>query len=442
MTLQELSKIMRDNGVCGAGGAGFPSYAKLNEKADTIILNCAECEPLLRLHRQMLEMYSYEILFALNEVAEAVGADNIIIAVKRSYKDAISSVEANLPSFSKAKIGYLPEVYPSGDEIVTIYETTGRVVKPGKLPISEGIIVYNVETMYNTYNAINNIPVTEKYVTITGEVKNPVTVKVPLGTDFKTLIKLAGGATVENYAIINGGPMTGGLAGDYEVVTKTSNAIIVLPDDHYIVEKRRTRHSINLKRAMASCCQCRTCTDMCPRNLLGYPIDPANFMKSASSGNAKDVDTFLSTFTCCSCGVCELYACRQELSPRTLIDAYKKGLREKGITPPQEPLWKGVVKERSGRAVPMSRLVSRIGLKPYNKVAPIDSNDHEFEKLKIKVSQHIGAPAVANVKVGDKVTKGQIIASAAENKLSVNIHCPMNGIVRDINDTFITIIRG
>lgn len=442
MTLQNLATIMRENGVCGAGGAGFPSYAKLNDKADTIILNCAECEPLLRLHRQMLEKYAFEILTALDTVAQAVGADNIIIAVKRSYKDAIAAVESNLASFKKARIGYLPEAYPSGDEVVTIYETTGRVIKPGKLPITEGVIVYNVETMFNTYNALNNIPVTEKYVTVTGAVKNPVTVKVPLGTDFKTLIDLAGGATIEDYEIINGGPMTGGLAGKFELVTKTSNAVIVLPKDHYIVEKRKTRDSISLKRAMASCCQCRTCTDLCPRNLLGHPIDPANFMKSASSGNAKDIKTFLDTFSCCSCGVCELYACRQELSPRSLIAAYKAGLRANGVTMPQDMEYESVSTERPYRIVPMGRLISRIGLKPYNKPAPLDERAVMPDVLKIKLSQHIGAPAKPIVKKGDKVTKGQILAASDADKLGVNIHCPMDGTVRDINDTFITVIRG
>ena len=134
MKLTELSKVLRDCGVVGAGGAGFPSYAKLNEKADTIILNCAECEPLLKLHRQVMAEYAYEIIYALNEVADATGADNIIIAIKPNYKKAIVAIEDILPQFNgKVKIGLLPPVYPSGDEVVTIYEVTGRVVPAGKL---------------------------------------------------------------------------------------------------------------------------------------------------------------------------------------------------------------------------------------------------------------------------------------------------------------------
>ncbi len=104
MQLEELSGIMKSCGVVGAGGAGFPSYAKLNNKADTVILNCAECEPLFRMHRQLLAKYAFEILTALEYVKEAVGAERVIIAVKPSYKDAIEAVEEILPSFSDVEI--------------------------------------------------------------------------------------------------------------------------------------------------------------------------------------------------------------------------------------------------------------------------------------------------------------------------------------------------
>ena len=184
MKLTDLSTIMKDCGIVGAGGAGFPSYAKLNEKADTIILNCAECEPLLKLHRQVMAEYASEILEAMHEVALAVGASDIIVALKPNYTQAIAAIEQVLPSYQdkNARIGLLPPVYPSGDEIITIYEVTGRVVPAGKLPIEVGCIVYNVETMLNIYYAIKeNRPVTHKYCTITGAVKDPVTVKLPLG---------------------------------------------------------------------------------------------------------------------------------------------------------------------------------------------------------------------------------------------------------------------
>ena len=146
MNFTDLSAVMRENGIVGAGGAGFPSYAKLNKKADTILLNCAECEPLLKLHRQVMEKYAFEIMSTLAQIADVLEAKQVIIAIKGSYRAAVEAVQANLASFQNIQIGILPEIYPAGDEVITIYETTKRVVPPGSLPIEVGVIVYNVET--------------------------------------------------------------------------------------------------------------------------------------------------------------------------------------------------------------------------------------------------------------------------------------------------------
>jgi len=320
MNITALSALMRENGVVGAGGAGFPSYAKLNEKADTIILNCAECEPLLKLHRQVLEKYAYEIISTLEIIAEAVGAEHVIIAVKGSYREAVEAVRAQLPVFKKTEIGLLPETYPAGDEVITIYETTKRVVPPGSLPIEVGVIVYNVETIYNVYRAMaEKEPVTYKYITIDGEVARPVTLKAPLGISYYELIELAGGATVKDPVLIGGGPMTGRIVSGYDTVTKTSNAVLVMPKDALIVRKKTTRIQTDMKRAMAACCQCQMCTDLCPRHLLGHPIEPHAFMRSASSGVTRDVTPYINTMFCSQCGLCEMFSCFQSLSPRTLI---------------------------------------------------------------------------------------------------------------------------
>ena len=117
MDMNTFGAIMREAGVVGAGGAGFPSYAKLNQAADTIILNCAECEPLLKLHRQVLARYAKEIMMTLEEIADTIGAEQVIIAVKHAYTEAVEAVEAHLGEFKKTKIGLLPEIYPAGDDI-------------------------------------------------------------------------------------------------------------------------------------------------------------------------------------------------------------------------------------------------------------------------------------------------------------------------------------
>lgn len=440
MNINELGRIMRENGIVGAGGAGFPSYAKLNEKADTIILNCAECEPLLKLHRQVLEKYAFEIMTALTAVKEATQAERVIIAVKPAYKGAVEAVKANLSSFKDISIGYLPEVYPAGDEVITIYETTGRVVAPGSIPISVGCIVYNVETMLNLYFAMTaDKPVTTKYITIAGEVKKPVTLKVPLGMTVNELIELAGGVTVDDPVYISGGPMTGRICNGFDTITKTSNAILVIPKDHYIVLKRSQSTKVNVKRAMASCCQCQMCTDLCPRHLLGHPITPHMFMRSVSSGTAQDIKPLLDTMFCSACGLCEMYSCGQGLSPRTLIGEYKGALRKNGVPVPKDAVLKPVAPYRNERRVPMERLTARIGLTKYDVPAPMVDEEVKAKAVKIQLTQHIGAPAKAFVVVGDKVVVGQPIGGADDDKLGVKIHATISGTVTDVNDKFVTI---
>ena len=146
MDIKELGNILQQNGIVGAGGAGFPTYAKLNENAETIILNCAECEPLLRLHRQLLEKNAREIVETFYMMGQTMGSKDIVIGIKKAYKDAIEALNAVIDDYEGVRLGLLDEVYPAGDEVVLIYEVTGKVVRPGGLPIECGVAVFNVET--------------------------------------------------------------------------------------------------------------------------------------------------------------------------------------------------------------------------------------------------------------------------------------------------------
>ena len=440
MDIQELIHIVQDFGVAGAGGAGFPSYAKLSKKAKTIILNCAECEPLLKVHRQLLQKYPYEIMSTLQRMADALEADEVILGVKEDYTKTVSAIQANLDSFSKLKLKLLPEIYPMGDEVQLIYEILGKVVPPGSIPLEVGVVVYNVETILNIYNAINQqVPVTSKYLTVAGAVKTPVTVKVPIGMSVDEIVNLAGGTTISDPAYIIGGPMTGGVVNPFSTVTKTTNAILVLPQNHTLVLKKLGKASIDMKRAMASCCQCEMCTDLCPRNLLGHPITPHMFMRAATSGTTQDLAPFLDTMFCCSCGVCEMYACPQGLAPRKLIMEYKDGLRSKGISIPKGVPLKEVNRMREFRAVPMERLVSRLDLIQYNVEAPLKDELVATQQVKIKLGQHIGAKAIPIVHKNDFVKQGDLIAEAEEGKLSLPVHASISGKVIEVNENYIII---
>lgn len=443
MTIDGLKTILRNAGVVGAGGAGFPTYGKLDERAETVILNCAECEPLLMLHRQCLALHAEEILEALEMVRETVGAVNAVIGIKEEYKSTVDALNAHLDEYPAIDLKLLSSTYPMGDEVVLIYEATGKVVRPGGLPIEQGVAVFNVETMFNVSRAIKTgRPVTEKLVTVVGEVSDPVTVRVPIGTSIEETARMAGSFTVKDPVYFVGGPMMGREMSGDSPVTKTTNAIIVLPEDHKLVLKKRTDPSIGLKRAASICCQCHMCTDLCPRHALGHPIKPHLFMRAASNRDFTDLNPFMDTFFCSSCGLCELYSCPQGLQPRTLITEYKNGLRQHGVKPPKDPVITKVSSGRDLRKAPEKRLAARLGVSKYEKDAPLDDSLRSVKKVKILLSQHIGAPAKAVVKAGDMVKAGSVVADAAENALSVSIHASIDGKVMEVTDKYVIISGG
>lgn len=433
MLIDELKNIARNNGIVGAGGAGFPAYAKMTDKADTVILNCVECEPLLKLHRQLLATHTEEIIQMLDEVRESFGAKEAVIGIKSEYVTTIKAVEEVLGDFPKVRICALKPAYPMGDEVVLIYEATGRVIQPGGLPIDENVVVYNVETMYNLYRAVHlNIPVTNKLVSIVGEIDHPLTVRVPLGTTVKEAISLAGKVTVEDPVYVMGGPMMGRLGTENTVITKTTNAIIILPKDHHVVVRMDKNLEIEKKRASSSCCQCRTCTDMCSRHALGHPIEPHKVMRAVANHDTSDMSVFVNTAYCSGCGICEKYACPQGLSPKSIIQAFKGGLRAAGIKVEKvDPA--PVLEDRELRKLPVHRLAARLDLTRYDKPAPFEDTTPTTKLVKIPMSQHIGAPATPIVSVGDTVKKGQLIGEPKDG-LSVAIHCSIDGVVQKVSD--------
>lgn len=439
MEIKELSRIIRDNGVVGAGGAGFPTYIKIDERANTIIMNCAECEPLLNLHRQLLQRYAKEILETFSLIADTVGAKEAIIGIKAEYKQAIEALHDYIELYPNVSIHLLKSVYPAGDEVILIYETTGIVIPPGEIPIESGIAVFNVETVYNIYRGYQNgEPVVDKVVSIVGEVENPITVRVPLGCSIEDVVSTAGKLTTEHPMYMIGGPMMGKIGSRYDTITKTTNAILVLPENHFIVQRKRGKASIELKRAASACCQCQMCTDLCPRHALGHPIEPHKFMRSAANKDFRDTNVFIHTLFCSSCGLCEMYACPQGLSPRTLMEAYKIGLRKAFVKVPKGVRTATIKESREYRKTPKDRLTARLGLSKYEKPAPFYDNVVSVSIVKELLCQHIGTSAKAIVKIGDMVYRGQVIGRETEG-LCVPLHASISGRVTDVTERYIMI---
>ena len=444
MEIQALKQILQENGVVGAGGAGFPTYAKLDERAEVILMNCAECEPLLKLHRQLLEQHAEEIIKTFDMIAQTVGAKEAVIGIKREYKATLKAIDRYIDAYPHMRVQLLDSAYPMGDEVVLIYEATGRVIRPGGLPIEEGVAVFNVETVYNVFRAVEQeTPVLDKLVSVAGEVERPVTVRVPIGAQIKDVVAYAGEITAKEPAYLIGGPMMGNLGDETTVVTKTTNAVIVLDKSHSLIQRKNRNAAIDLKRAASSCCQCETCTSLCPRHALGHPIEPHKFMRSAANQDFQDTSVFLNTMFCSSCGLCENFSCPQGLSPRSLIADYKLGLRKAGVKPPADVKPAPVKESRQYRKVPEERLAARLGLSRYDAEAPLQEDGYWkgqdiIHKVKILMSQHIGAPAVPVVESGAKVKAGDRIAKPG-NGLSVAIHASMDGIVREVTDKYIVI---
>lgn len=434
-----IEKI-KDAGVVGAGGAGFPTHIKIKNKADVIIANGAECEPLLRVDRQVMEKYPDKLVKGLDTVMQITGAKRGVICLKKKYEKAVEALDAIVKREKNIELHLIDDFYPAGDEVQMVYEVTGKVVAPGALPISVGAIVSNVGTLVNICDAVSGIPVTERIVTVTGEVRNPVTLKVPVGTSFEQVVKLASGPEdTHGFSLIIGGPAMGRVENDWtEVVTKTTGGVIVLPESHRVIVKKTAPLDRDYRLAKSVCSQCSFCTQLCPRNVLGLNVQPHKVMRAVGYSNTEAIGDINAVFSCCDCGLCTFYSCDMDLSPGRMVTTVKQALTAKGIKPDKTIPYE-VSQMRDYKKVPSGRFIERLGLSVYNLEAPLRDEPVKVDRVRIPLKQHIGAPTVPTVKKGDKVKKGTLIGTVDGDAVSANIHASINGVVYEITDHHIEI---
>lgn len=415
-------------GIVGAGGAGFPTHVKLDAKADYVLVNGAECEPLLRVDQILLAEETDKILSALALCVEEVGAKEGVIALKEKYKKAIEALGNRLPAYPKLRMHLLKNIYPAGDEQYIVHDVTGRIVPEGGIPLQVGCVVINVETLLNIHEAMAGRPVTMKYMTITGHVRAPKTLKVPLGITVRQAIELAGGTELSEYKVIDGGPMMGKVLSSVDVpVKKTSKGFIVLPKDHGLIVAKQKDIYTQIKETKTACCHCDLCTDVCPRYLLGHDIHPSKVMRIASYGSMGDKNASLAeVFNCCECGLCE-QACIMNLQPWKVNIFFKTKLREEGIAFEKKKTSYEAHPFLDSRGFPVKKLVYRLDLYPYDVEAPLEKPSFVPESLEILSKQHIGAPSVPAVTDGALVEKGDLLYTANSQKMAVNMHAPMAG---------------
>ncbi len=437
-------------GVVGCGGAGFPTKAKLQGKIEHLIVNGAECEPMLRTDRYIMTNKASELVSALMQLMQALEIPRCTIALKRTYREEIAALEAAISQVgAKITLCRMDNFYPAGDEQAVVYEATGRIVPPGGIPIAVGAVVDNVATILAVHDALAGRPLTHKYLTVAGEVRSPVVLRVPVGTSFAQCVELAGGPRKKGYCVVSGGPMMGrtltAKQAESEVVTKTTSGILVLPDDGYHSAQSAIslRHMLN--RARSACIQCSACSQLCPRHMLGHPIQPHRIMRKMSM--SQDMQELVkdpiiqSAALCCECGVCEVYACPMGLQPRKINSMLKKELGKAGIRyQGGNPNGCTVHPDRELRKIPSERLAARAGVLPYYHRSTKNLLEWEPSCVRIPLKMHIGAPSVPVVRPGDWVQAGQLIAACPEGALGADIHASISGRIASI-DTEIRITK-
>lgn len=443
MTFEELQQLVFDAGIVGAGGAGFPTHKKLSKDIKQIVVNAAECEPLMAVDHHILKKHFRALVDTLKDLAEILGAEEVLIGIKGKNIPLLDPEICREIEGTKIKIREIPDIYPAGDEVVLVYETTGKIIPEGSIPVSVGVMVINAETVYNIHNAIlRGQKVTRKYVLIGGAVPQDIIVRVPVGMKIDELFD-ACGYSLDGMAVINGGPMMGKLVDPKtDVVTKTTKGLLVLPETHQVVQRRRMPMSMTLKRASAACCNCHMCSDMCPRYLLGYNLRVDKTLRAASHGEVSDANSFTQSALCCGCGICTVVGCQQMLNPQAISMAVKGELSKQGFRRTNNAAPTEVRKERAGRLVPSEVLIDKLGIRRYVKEQVFRDDDNFAPKrVYIPLSQHVGKPASPTVNVGDKVKAGDVIAVTDKNALGTTMHASIAGTVAEITGKCIVIER-
>jgi Na+-translocating ferredoxin:NAD+ oxidoreductase RnfC subunit len=422
-----MALTLEECGVVGAGGGGFPTGAKLQAQVPLVIVNGAECEPLLHKDKELLRHRAEPLLAGLATVMERVGASEAVVGIKNKYDDVLRGLQPRLPK--GVRTCPLSDSYPSGDEFLLVHDVTGRVIPPGGLPRDVGAVVVNVETLVNVGTGE---PVTHKYLTVAGAVKEPVTLRVPIGTPIREAIDAAGGTTEPNVAVLLGGVMMAKPAPSLdEPVTKTTGGIVVLPAAHPLA-RRHSATPLQVQRiGRAACDQCRFCTELCPRYLLGHPIEPHRAMQALGfTGERRPL--IAGTLYCCECNLCTLYSCPEDLDPKNVCVQAKPEARERKL------FFAGRAEDvkphplADSRRVPTKRLMTKLGLTGFRNVGPLEDRPLAPRRVVLPLKQHAGAPALATVRPGERVKAGDVVAEPAKGALGARIHASIAGTVRDV----------
>jgi Na+-translocating ferredoxin:NAD+ oxidoreductase RnfC subunit len=435
-----LADKVKEAGVVGAGGGGFPAHVKLAARAEIVIANGAECEPLLHKDAAVMEHFSTQIVQGILLAMASVGAKHGVVGVKAKKKGAVAAMQSACEG-TDVRVRLLGDYYPAGDEYDLVYAITGKLIPPGGIPLQVGCLVNNVETLANIAAAAEGRPVMEKTLTIAGAVKHPVTVTVPIGTRFREIIEATGGFATSDPVLCLGGLMMGETTTDLDAaVTKTSTGVVVLSRSHHVIERKLKPAKTQARIGKSACDQCRYCTEYCPRFLLGYDVQPHAVMRSlAFTSTGQEYWNQLASL-CCACGLCTLFACPEELYPKEACDDSKAEMRKANLK------WTGKMEVkphamREGRRVPIRSLMRKLQVEEYDAQAPLEKIDFQPNRAAIALKQSAGLPNRPLVKAGSRVAAGQPIGEIPEKGLGAILHAPFSGAVEAVTDKHIILNR-
>ncbi|WP_321405189.1 4Fe-4S dicluster domain-containing protein [Maridesulfovibrio sp.] len=433
--------VIRETGVVGAGGAGLPTHVKAEANVDTVLVNGASCEPLLMSDPYLMEAEVDTMIRGLEAIMECTGAKKGIICLKGKHAKAVKAVQDAVARDGSGRLEcfVLKDFYPAGDEQVLVHEVLGRTVPERGIPLQVGAVVSNTESLFNVALALDGKPVTHRYLTVAGEIRKPMVVKVPVGTLVSDVLEFAGGPTISDYRVVDGGPMMGRVLPDTcQPVTKTTSGLLVLPPSHNVVAGKIMDPEKIRRITNTVCCQCSRCTDLCPRNLLGHSLHPHKLMRVIAN-NELDSEVAKEALLCSECGICEKFSCPMMVSPREVNAQIKQILMKERVT------WESKGNElkanpfRESRAIPTKRLIQRLNLTKYDG-HPEYAGEFTPTVVNIRLGQHIGAPANCVVSVGNKVSCGDLIGEIPEGAMGARVHASIDGTVESI-DNGVVVIR-
>ena len=289
---EDLIEAIRKSGIVGLGGAGFPTYVKFSadpDKVEELILNGAECEPYITSDTVTMVSRVDDMERAIEAIQKYLGIRRVIIGIEANKPDAIASMKKMAERLSGVEVKVLPALYPQGGEKVLVYNTTGKVIPIGKLPLEVGCIVANVTTVAAIGAYLKTgMPLVEKCVTVDGHaVAEPQNLIVPIGTAFADVFAFCGGFRKEPAKMLYGGPMMGVAVNDPSaVILKNTNAVLAL-----------SAREARLPKTTA-CIRCGSCTNHCP-----FGLNPAEI---AFAYERRDAETIaaLKVNLCMECGCC------------------------------------------------------------------------------------------------------------------------------------------